>query len=188
MNAPFIITSVYKYRPYAPWMLGAYCLLLVFLFFFSAHMPPVVVGIIAAFLLLLPIYAALKPKSFFSLRAVDERKLSIDAENIFWDGVTMPVKDVKKLSIYLFAFDNFQHRGTGGGVINTKTTEFGDQNKLSFRYQNKNYDFTFFLGNFLQYRTTLQIIQAWQKAGYAVFVRTAFEYSEIESEMKYYGQ
>jgi hypothetical protein len=184
MTAPFITTSVYKYKPYAPWMLAVYCLSLILLFFFSARMPATAVGIIATILLLLPIYAAVRPKSFFSLRSTDDRKLSIDAENLIWDGVTMPVKDVTKLNIYLFAFEDFKHRE----MFRMKATEFGDQNRLTFQYQEKDYDFTFFLGDFLQYRTMLQIIQAWQKSGYKVSARTAFDYAEIEREVEYFNK
>ena len=140
--------------------------------------------VIAGILLLLPIYGAIRPTSFFSVRSVDERKLTMDAENIFWDGRTMPVKDVAQLCIYLFAFENFRHREFGVGRA-TAASEYGDQNNLSFKYQDKQFDFTFYLGDYTQYRTVLQIIDAWRMAGYDVSARSAFDDSYIQREILY---
>jgi len=64
MSTPAITTSVYKYKPYAAWMIGVYCVLLVALFMLSPQLPSVLVGIVAAILLLIPIYGAIRPKSF----------------------------------------------------------------------------------------------------------------------------
>ena len=111
----------------------------------------------------------------------------MDRENIIWDGITMPVNEVAKLSIYLFAFENFRHRELGVGQP-TSASEFGDQNKLNFVFQNKEYDFTFYLENYIQYRTVLQIISSWQKAGYDISARSAFDDAYIQSEMAYYAR
>jgi len=148
-------------------------------------MPSIVVGVVVGIFLLLPIYGAIRPASFFSVRSVDERRLAMDAENIFWDERTMPVKDVTRLSIYLFAFENFRHREMGASGLTTITTEYGDQNKLSFKFQDKEYDFTFYLGDYSQYRAVLQIISAWQKTGCHLSARSAFEDSYIQSEILY---
>jgi hypothetical protein len=188
MNPPSITTSVYKYQRYAPWILGAYCLSLILLFLLSPFMSSVPVGIAASLLLMLPIYVAIRPKSLFSVRSVDERKLSMDAEHIYWSGVTIPVKEVAELKIYLFAFDNFRHRETGTSGLQTMATEYGDQNKLSFRFENKAYDFTFYLGDYIQYRAVSQIISAWQRAGYRLSARSAFEDSFIQKEIAYHAR
>lgn len=187
MTPPYITTTVYKYNRYAPWILGVYCILLVSLFIFSAYLPPVLVGICAAVLLLLPVYSVIKRKSIFSIRSVDERLLSIEANNVYWDGATIPLNDVTKLSIYLYAFENFRHAESGLMSPSSRTTEYGDQNKLSFDYQDKEYDFTFYLSNYLQYQTALQIIKAWQSAGYEVKARTAFADAYIQQEVARYG-
>ena len=188
MSTPAITTSVYKYKPYAAWMIGVYCVLLVALFMLSPQLPSVLVGIVAAILLLIPIYGAIRPKSFFSVRSVDERKLSISIESMRWDGMTIPIKEVTDLKIYLFAFDNFRHEEMGASGLTTTTTEFGDQNKLNFVFQEKEYDFTFYLGDFLQYQTMLKIIKAWQDAGYEVSARSAFDYSYIQKQVEYYAR
>jgi hypothetical protein len=185
MNAPFITTTVYKYNPYAPWILGVYCILLFVLFIFSPSLPSLIVGITAVVLLLLPVYAAIRRRSFFSIRSVDDRRLSIDAENIYWDGLTIPVQDVTGLNIYLYAFEDFKHRETS---LARTATEFGDQNKLSFKFQDTEYDFTFYIADHIQYRTLLQIINAWQNAGHDVLARTAFEYSYIQEQIAHYSR
>ena len=186
MKAPSITTFVYKYKAYAPWMLGVYSILLLFVFFISPFISQLAVGIAITVLLLLPVYAAIRPKSFFSVRSIDERKLSMDAENIIWDGVTIPVQKVEGLSIYLFAFDNFRHREVGAtGIRNTKA-EYGDQNKLNFVFQGKEYDFTFYLGDYPQYFAVLQIVNEWQAAGIQVSARSAFDHAYIQRETAYY--
>jgi len=187
MKAPFITTTVYKYRRYAPWILAAYCILLVTIFILSPSMSSVTVGIVVGVLLLLPIYAAIQPKSIFAVRSVDERKLSMDSRNIVWDGRTIPLEEVTDLNIYLFSFENFRHRETGVG-FKMRATEYGDQNKLNFEFKDKKYDFTFYLGDYTQYRTVLQIITAWQKAGYDVSARAAFDHNYIQSEMAYFAE
>ena len=169
-------------------MIGVYCVLLVALFMLSPQLPSVLVGIVAAILLLIPIYGAIRPKSFFSVRSVDERKLSIGTESMRWDGMTIPIKEVTDLKIYLFAFDNFRHEEMGASGLRTTTTEFGDQNKLNFVFQDNEYDFTFYLGDFLQYQTMLKIIKVWQDAGYEVSARSAFDYSYIQKQVEYYAR
>lgn len=149
-------------------------------------MPPVLIGVIVIVLVLVPVYAAIKPKSVFSIRDVDDRLLSISPESILWDGVTMPVKNVTDLHIYLFAFENFRHRENRTAGLTRTATEFGDQNKLRFKFQNKEYDFTFYLGNYQQYSTLMQIIQAWRDAGYEFSARNAFEYSYIQKETAFH--
>ena len=186
MSTLSITTSVYKYKPYAPWIIGGYCVLLVTLFMVSAQLPALIVGICAAILLSIPIYAAIKPKSIFSVRSVDDRKLLINKESIIWDGMTMLIKDVSELSIYLFSFDNFRHEELGASGLRTTTTEDGDKNKLNFVFGGKEYDFTFYIGNFSQYQIMLKIIKAWQDAGYEVSARSAFDYSYIQKEVEFY--
>ena len=188
MSAPSITTSVYKYKRYAPLLIGIYAILAVLVFLYSSAMTTLMVGIAIVVLLLVPIYGAIRPKSFFSARSVDERKLYIDSENIIWDGVTMPVKNVAGLSIYLFSFDNFKHAETWLFVMNSVASEYGDQNKLNFTFDGRQYDFTFYIGNYTQYRAVLQIIEAWQKAGVRVFAKAAFEHSYIKSQNAIYGR
>jgi hypothetical protein len=151
-------------------------------------MPSTLVGIAFLVFVLIPVYAAIRPRSLFSIRSVDDRKLSIDSENILWDGVTIPVKNVTELDIYLFAFENFQHDELGPSTLPVRVTEFGDQNKLQFIFQDKEYDFTFYIGNHFQYLTLLQIIYAWREAGYELSARNAFNYAEIQKAIAYYGQ
>ncbi len=112
----------------------------------------------------------------------------MDSENIAWDGVVIPVKDVAKLSVYLYAFDNFRHGVREFGVGRQTTTEYGDLNKLNFIFQGKEYDFTFYLGNYTQYQVVLQIIDAWKTAGIRVAAKAAFEESYIQHWNAYYRQ
>lgn len=188
MTPPFITTTVYKYKPYAPWLLVAYCILLFAAFIFSSSMPPALIGVIMIVLVLVPVYAAIKPKSVFSIRDVDNRLLSISTESILWDGITIPVQDAIGLSIYLFAFENFRHSETYTGGLTKTASEFGDQNKLTFKFQGKEYDFTFYLADYRHYSLLVQIIQSWRDAGYQISARNAWEFSYIQKQVALYGQ
>jgi hypothetical protein len=183
----FITTLVYQYKRYAPWMLVGYCLMILGFFILSALLPTTAVIIYCAVLFALPVYAAIYPKSVFSVRSWDDRKLCIGAENISWEGRDMPVGELENLEIYIFAFDDFKHREDGFNGRQHEAIEPGDENKLDFDFQGKSFDFTFFLSDYAQYTDLLQIIENWEHAGYAYHARAAFEPEYIAREMRFFG-
>ena len=97
----------------------------------------------------------------------------------------MPVTDLEKLEVYIYAFESFRHRVTKATKISSG--EYGDKNTLSFVYQGKSYDYTFYLGTYQHYKTLLQIVKEWKASGVSVSVRSAFEQDYIEREMKALG-
>lgn len=182
---PTLITATYKYNRYAPLLVIVYCAATILLFTSSAVIPSPVLVLLIILFLAIPVYAAVKPRSIFSLRYVDEKKLSFTKDHLAWGEIKMPVTDLEKLEVYIYAFESFRHR-----VIKTSkisSGEYGDKNTLSFVYQGKSYDYTFYLGTYQHYKTLLQIIKEWKANGVSVSVRSAFEQDYIEGEMKALG-
>ena len=97
----------------------------------------------------------------------------------------MPVNNLDKLEVYIYAFESFRHRMIKATKISSG--EYGDKNKLSFIYLGENYDYTFYLGTYQHYKILLQILKEWKARGVHLTVRSAFEQDYIEGEVKALG-
>jgi hypothetical protein len=186
MKSPSLTTSVYKYKRYAPWMVVAYLVATVLLFSMSEYLPSWFILIAVTFFISIPIYTAIYPKSIFSLRSVDERQLTLNPDEIVWGNWLVPIHDVSNLSVYIFAFDTFQHYQFGPKTKNI-VTEYGDKNKLEFTYRGVQYDLTFYLGNFEHYHTLVQIIEVWRADGINLSARSAFADEYIREQVRLHG-
>lgn len=182
MKLPKLTTTVYKYNRYAPWLILLYLTSTILFFVFSKSLPQEATLIAVAFFVSVPIFAGIRSKSIFSLRSVDARELTLNPEEIMWGNWVVPIHEVNNLSIYIFAFDSFKHiEGIG-----SRQTEFGDKNKLEFKYRGVKYDLTFFLGTFEDYDTLVQIIETWRASGIKLSARTAFEDAYIRQHVNQY--
>jgi hypothetical protein len=182
-----LTTTVYKYKRSAPWMIVLMVLATVLFFFFSTTFHPIINAIGIALLILFSVYAALRPKSIFSLRAVDDRKLILTPDELMWGTLQMPIHDVEKLEIYIHAFDTFKHQTTGLGPLKTFNTEDGDKNTISFVYRGTRYDLTFYLGTFNHYDTLIKIMKSWREKGIVFSARSAFTDSYIREQVNRHG-
>src|SRR5688572_18850054 len=179
--------TVYKYKRFAPWIIVLMVLATVLFFLFSTTFHPIMNAIGIALLFFSAVYAALRPKSIFSLRAVDDRKLTLTPDELMWGTWRMPIHDVEKLEIYIHAFDTFKHQTTNLGRLKTFTTEYGDRNTISFIYGGTSYDLTFYLGTFNHYDTLIQIMKKWREKGIDFSARSAFTDSYICEQEKRFG-
>jgi len=182
-----LTTTVYKYRRSAPWMIALIALGTVLFFFFSTTLHPLMNVFGIALLIFFAVYAALRPKSIFSPRVVDERKLVLTPDELVWGTWRMPIQEVEKLEIYIYAFDAFKHPATGSGWLKIFTTEYGDKNTITFFYRGARYDLTFYLGTFNHYDTLVQIMQRWRDKGIDFSARSAFTDSYIREQVKRFG-
>jgi hypothetical protein len=157
-----LTTTVYKYKRSAPWMIVLMVLATVLFFFFSSTFHPLMNVFAVALLVFLAVFAVLRPKSIFSLRTVDERKLVLTPDELMWGNWRMPVHEVEKLEIYIHAFDTFKHSTTGSVQRKACTTEYGDKNTITFVYRGIRYDLTFYLGTFNHYDMLVQIMKSWR--------------------------
>lgn len=135
----------------------------------------------------LAIYLALRPKSIFSLRTVDERKLVLTPDELLWGTIRTPIHEVEELEIYSYAFDTFKHPVMGSGGRRMFITEYGDKNTITFVCSGIRYDLTFFLGNFNHYDTLVKIIQCWRGKGIVFSARSAFTDNYIREQIKTFG-
>jgi Ca2+/Na+ antiporter len=182
-----LTTTVYKYKRSAPWMLVLIVLATVLFFYYSSALSPLLNLLGIALLIFFAVYAVLRPKSIFSLRSVDERKLEITPDELIWGTLRMPIQEVEKLDIYIFAFDTFKHLGTGPIGRKTTVTEYGDKNTIAFIYRGVKYDLIYYLGTFNHYEILVKIIQKWREKGIDFSARTAFEDSYIREQVKKLG-
>lgn len=182
-----LTTSVYKYSRFAPWMIVLIALGTVLFFLFSSALHPImnVIGIII--IAFFAVFAALRPKSIFSIRAVDDRKLVLTPDELIWGTWKIPIHELEKIEVYIHAFDTFKYP-TGrisGQVVFTR--EYGDRNTISFSYRDTKYDLTFFLGNFVHYDTLISIMRSWREQGLLFSARSAFTDSYIRQQVNLYG-
>lgn len=183
-----LTTTVYKYKRFAHWGILLLVTAIILFFSFSSSLNPVInlLGIVLLFFI--AIYAALRPKSIFSLRSVDDRKLVITPDELIWGTWRMPIHEIQKLEVYIYAFDNFKHiRTKSGGRKFFYSTEYGDKNTITFFYQGIRYDLIFFLGTFEHYDMLFRITQRWREKGISFSAKSAFTDTYIREQVKYSG-
>lgn len=177
-----LTTTVYKYKRFAPWMIVLMTLATILFFFFSTSFHPLMNAFGVAMLIFFAVYAALRPKSIFSLRAVDERKLVLTPDELMWGTWRMPIHEVEKLEIYIYAFDAFKHYTSSSRGQKKFMTEYGDRNTITFFYRGIRYDLTFYLGTFNHYDTLVKIMQSWREKGIDFSARSAFTDTYIREQ------
>ncbi len=182
-----VTTTVYKYNRYANWMLILYCLAALGLFIFSSGLSSIGVIIYCVFLFGLPIYVGMNPKSFLSIRRVDDLTLTISNDSIRYGENLFDIRLLNDLSIFIYAFDNFAHEQTSGNGMTTRVLEDDDKNTIHFFYLDKEYEFTFFLANYNQYKELYAIVADWQKNLIPVKARSAFDDGYITEQIREYG-
>jgi hypothetical protein len=182
-----ITTTVYKYNRYANWMLILYCLATLGLFIFSSDLSSAGVIIYCVLLFGLPVYVGMNPKSFLSVRSVDDRALTISSDSIRYGENLFDIRLLNNLSIFIYAFDNFAHEQVGPDGLTCRYLESGDKNTISFSYLDDEYVFTFFLANYYQYKELYIIVGEWQKNLIPVKARSAFDAGYIAEQIARYG-
>jgi hypothetical protein len=181
-----VTTTVYKYNRYANWMLILYCLAALGLFIFSSGLSSLGVIIYCALLFGLPIYVGINPKSFLSVRRVDDRVLTISNDSIRFGDSLFDIRLLNNLSIFIYAYDNFAHEQSSNGSP-THVLESGDKNTIHFIYLDEEYELTFFLANYNQYKELYTIVADWQKNLIPVKARSAFDDGYITEQIRRYG-
>jgi hypothetical protein len=181
-----ITTTVYKYNRYANWMLILYCVATLGLFIYSSSLSSTGVIIYCVLLFGLPIYVGMNPKSFLSVRSVDDRALTISSGSIRFGESLFDIQLLNNLSIFIYAFDNFAHEQSTNGST-SRVLESGDKNTISFTYLDDEYAFTFFLANYDQYKELYTIVADWQKNLIPVKARSAFDAGYIAEQIARYG-
>ncbi|MBO9199399.1 MULTISPECIES: hypothetical protein [Niastella] len=179
-----LTTTVYKYRRSAPWMLALMVVATVLFFYFSSSLHPLFNLLGIALLIFFAVYGVLRPKSIFSIRSVDDRKLVLTPDELIWGTLHIPIQEVEKLKVYIHAFDTFKHQNAGPVGRKLLTTEYGDRNNISFAYRGVGYDLIFYLGTFNHYDILVKIMGRWREKRIDFSARSAFEDSFIREQVK----
>jgi hypothetical protein len=174
-------TTVYRYHTYARAILVGYIIVLIVFFMASAYLPSPAIIFLGLFVFGFPILSALSSRSPFALRSVDKKLLILNTSGIKWGTTVFSIGSAEHIKVYLHAFESFVVLlGSDGGIVR----EFGDKNKLEFRYEGETYEFTFFLANYGQYLSLIHILSDWQSVGNVESVRTAYSHQFIIDQMQ----
>jgi hypothetical protein len=135
------------------------------------------------------IYIRYSKKALFKTRIIDENKLTFSTEGIQYGDEFYPVSEIEAVALYLYAFDNFEYRD--GFVYRRRESSVyvrapGDRNTISFRFQEKVFDFDFYLEDFARFCAVRKVINDWASEGVNVVLKQPFADDFIIQEMDYY--
>ncbi|NML19527.1 hypothetical protein HHL16_01520 [Pseudoflavitalea sp. G-6-1-2] len=182
-----LTTTVYKYKRSAPWLILLLVTATALLFIFSSRLNLWVSVLGVVLLFSLAVYAALRPKSLFSIRSADERLLTFTPDELIWGTVQMPIQEVEKLKVYIHAFNTFKHSASGNPKKHLYNTEYGDRNSISFVYRGTSHSLIFYLDTFEHYDILIKILQSWRGKGIELTARSAFSDSYIRKNVQWFG-
>lgn len=184
MKENTLTTVFYKYNPYATWIIIGYIILVIGFFFASATFPEPVTAAGAIILFLMPVYAAVKKRSFLKLRTWDPRSLILSSSYIQVGGQRMELSDIGAIALYIHSFYGFRYRlnRTMG-----RESQYGDENTISVRYQGTVTDYSFFLPDFGSYQTLCAVADDWQGAGVSLVVKEAFDRDFVRDQVNRFG-
>ena len=108
MSDPRLTTIFYRYNRYAPVIIILYIVVFVSFFYISRGLPQYVSLIGVVLLIFPPIYGAIKKNSIFSLRRVDERRLTITPTHIQIGDQQYAVAELR-IALYIGGFEDFKY-------------------------------------------------------------------------------
>ena len=179
-----LTTVFYKYKRYAAVKMILY-LIIVVTFFFVGYGNPYMIILGVAILIGPPILSAINQKSFFSLRAWDDRKLIITPDYIEVGTEKYEFENIQSIAIYLGGYYGFNDHRAGG---ESQVTVNGDDNVLAFRYKGKTQSYEFFLRNFDSYVAICHIIDAWKNSGKSFVLKEQFSRDYIREQIRLHPQ
>src|SRR5689334_5953519 len=101
-----LTTVFYKYKRFAAGWIIFYALV-VMAFFFIARGNTWLTVLLVVIMVVPPLWAALRPKSIFSLRSWDDRKLILTPDYIQVGNDSYALSDVQAVAIYLAGYNGF---------------------------------------------------------------------------------
>lgn len=184
MSEPQLTTIFYRYNRFAPVIIVVYVVLFVSFFFISRDMPAYVSAIGFAILIFPAIFGAIRKKSIFSLRRIDDRRLILNATHIKVGDQQYLVSDLK-IALYIGGFENFKYSKNNKWI--TQNSIYGDQNHLSFRVGKNVEDFQFFLRDYKSYEALCTVTDAWKSAGNSLVVKEQFTREFVRKHVQQLG-
>lgn len=171
MSEPRLTTIFYRYNRYAPVIIVLYIVVFVSFFYISRGLPQYVSVIGVVLLIFPPIYGAIRKNSIFSLRRVDERRLTITPTHIQVGEQQYAVGELR-IALYIGGFEDFKYSKNNKWI--TQNSIYGDQNHLSFRTAKGVEDFQFYLRDYKSYQSLCAVADAWKLSGVSLVVKEQF--------------
>jgi hypothetical protein len=184
-TTPKLTTIFYKYNRYALVIIILYVLVFVTFFYYTTRMPMYATVTGFAILILPPIIAAIRNKSVFTIRRVDERRLTLTPAHIQIGDMQLAVADLK-IALYIGGFDNFKYSKRRKWI--TQNTIDGDQNHLSVKLNGKVEDLQFFLRDYKSYESLCSVVDAWLSAGISIVIKEQFKRDFVRKQVEEYSK
>lgn len=173
MRETELTTLIYKYNPYARFLLVLYVISMFFICVLISDWLPLYVIWLALCLWAIPlVYAAVSKKTVFNFRALDSRLLTLSQSFIKVGKQQYPIHDIT-VELHVNAYDGFIYRIRSEGVL-TPQTAYGINNVLLITYKGVTYDHEFHLRNYADYITLYELADQWKAAGVKLILKEAF--------------
>jgi hypothetical protein len=173
MRETELTTLIYKYNPYARFLVVLYIISMFFLCLFTSDWLPMYIIWLALCLWAIPlVYAAVSKKTVFNFRALDSRFLTLSAAFIKVGKQKFPIQDIA-IELHVNAYDGFVYRIRREGLL-TPQAAYGVNNVLLITYKGVTWDYEFHLSNYADYITLCEITNRWQAGGVKLILKEAF--------------
>lgn len=179
-----VAASVYKYNPNAIGIIVAYLFLFYWFIrtYLLEHMGYSTIFIVGSLLIFVPLYIQNTRNPVFKMKIPNQGSLVFSSRGITYKGNLFALEDIESVVVYLESFCGFTYRERVSTGM-TKTTNDGDNNKISFKYLGEVSDLTFILNAAEDYWAFKNLMNSWAQRGTNVFLQKVFEDDFIVQEM-----
>ena len=173
MRETVLTTLLYKYNPYARFIIFLYIsAFFLFCLFAFDHIPMYVIWLIVGMGAIPLVYAAISKKTAFNFRAWDNRLLSLSPSCIRIGKDRYDIRMVT-IDLQINAYDGFIYRIRRKGLLKPQIT-YGNNNVLLFQYKGVAYDAEFHLPDYASYVTLCEVLDQWKATSVQVNVTELF--------------
>lgn len=173
MQETVLTTLIYKYNPYARFLVVLYIISFFLICLFTSDLLPMYIIWMALCLWTIPlVYAGISKKTVFNFRALDTRQLTLSSLYIKVGKEKYPIGEVT-LELHINSYDGFVYRIRREGLLTPQVT-YGVNNELFFTCEGVRYDHEFHLRDYNDYTTICLLIDQWKAAGVKLIVKETF--------------
>jgi hypothetical protein len=183
MRNTILTTLLYKYNPYARFILCLYASFILVLYMFTCDkVPPYLINLGLCVMLMPLVYGAISKKTIFNFRAWDNRPLTLASSYIQIGKQQFSVADLK-IELHVHAYNGFLFRVRRKGLLIPQST-YGDNNILYFQYKGEHYDVEFLLRDYDSYVTLIRLIDEWKEQGVPITVKEIFNRDFVRKQFR----
>jgi hypothetical protein len=173
MQETVLTTLIYKYNPYARFLVVLYIVSIFLICLFTSDLLPMYIIWMALCVWAIPlVYAAISKKTVFNFRALDSRQLTFSPSFIKIGKQQYPIKDIM-VELHINAYDGFIYRIRREGLL-TSQTAYGINNVLLVHYKGITCDHEFHLSNHADYTMLCELTDQWRSAGVQLVLKESF--------------